>query len=189
MNMSKNEIYDSDDDTSVSGCFTWVVIFLIAIFIVAVGCGLVSSYKAYQPTENEYTVRASNFSPEEYFDMVSRYEAEEQEYTEPFYDEQWAADGGEFYGEFVLSAYCAGCCCNGEWEGMTATGAKPVPGVTVAVDPDVIPLGSVITVNGAEYIAQDVGGAVKGNKIDILMGSHEEAKRFGVKSGIVFVKE
>lgn len=37
----------------------------------------------------------------------------------------------------------------------------------MAVDPDVIPLGSRIMIDGHEYIAEDVGGAVKGNVIDI----------------------
>ena len=42
----------------------------------------------------------------------------------------------------------------------------------IAVDPKVIPLGSKVWVEGyGEAIAGDTGGAIKGNRIDILLGS------------------
>ena len=42
----------------------------------------------------------------------------------------------------------------------------------MAVDPKVIPLGSKVWVEGyGEAIAGDTGGAIKGNRIDILLGS------------------
>lgn len=54
----------------------------------------------------------------------------------------------------------------------------------IAVDPSVIPLGSVVHVktdNGESFeaTAQDTGGAIVGNKIDILVGDHDEAMRLG----------
>lgn len=45
----------------------------------------------------------------------------------------------------------------------------------------VISLGSTVEVLGKKYIAHDTGGAIKGNKIDILMATHEEALAFGVQ--------
>ena len=85
-------------------------------------------------------------------------------------------------GEFKLTAYCTCEKCCGEWaDGVTYTGTQATAGRTVAVDPDVIPLGSTVHINGAEYIAEDIGGAIKGNRIDVLCASHEAALQFGVQ--------
>lgn len=62
----------------------------------------------------------------------------------------------------------------------TSTGAKPTVGRTIAVDPRVIPYGSRVVINGHTYIAEDCGGAIKGNVIDIFVGSTEEAYQKGV---------
>lgn len=62
----------------------------------------------------------------------------------------------------------------------TSTGARPTVGRTIAVDPRVIPYGSRVIINGHTYIAEDCGGAIKGNKIDIFVGSESEAYRKGV---------
>ena len=57
-------------------------------------------------------------------------------------------------GTFRITHYCTGSCCNGQWAGVTATGASPNPGVTIAVDPRVIPLGSRVYIEGyGEFIA------------------------------------
>ncbi|WP_369901786.1 SH3 domain-containing protein [Bacillus manliponensis] len=53
----------------------------------------------------------------------------------------------------------------------------------IAVDPNVIPLGSKVWVEGyGEAIAGDTGGAIKGNRIDVLLGSSEAAKQWGRKT-------
>lgn len=62
----------------------------------------------------------------------------------------------------------------------TATGATPRVGRTIAVDPNVIPYGSRVIINGHTYIAEDCGGAIKGNKIDIFVSSESEAYQKGV---------
>lgn len=71
----------------------------------------------------------------------------------------------------------------------TATGTVPGVHRTIAVDPSVIPLGSsvMIIVPGAPaysgvYIAEDTGGVVHGNIIDIFVGSQDEAVDFGRQS-------
>lgn len=88
----------------------------------------------------------------------------------------------EHLGEFKLTAYCTCPVCCGQWaDGITASGSKAVPGQTIAVDPDVIPMGSTVYINGNEYIAEDIGGAIKGNRIDILFPSHQEALEFGIQ--------
>ncbi len=88
----------------------------------------------------------------------------------------------ENLGKFKLTAYCTCEKCCGKWaDGITATGAKATPGRTIAVDPKVIPLGSKVFINGFEYTAEDTGGAIKGNRIDILFPTHQEALNFGVQ--------
>lgn len=84
-------------------------------------------------------------------------------------------------GEYKLTAYCPCSKCCGKSDGITATGVKAKSGRTVAVDPKVIPLGSEIIIDDVCYIAEDVGGAVKGNVIDIFFDTHEEALQFGVQ--------
>ena len=51
----------------------------------------------------------------------------------------------------------------------------------IATDPNIIPLGSLVEINGQRFIADDIGGAIKGHRIDILMESKSEALEFGVK--------
>lgn len=88
----------------------------------------------------------------------------------------------EQLGEFKLTAYCTCSACCGQWsDGVTATGTRATPGRTIAVDPDVIPLGSKVYINGFEYTAEDTGGAIKGKRIDVLFPTHQEALNFGVQ--------
>lgn len=69
--------------------------------------------------------------------------------------------------------------CGGSRSGRTACGLKAGNGV-VAVDPRVIPLGTKLYVEGYGYcVAGDVGGAIKGNRIDLGFDSYREAVRFG----------
>ena len=89
-----------------------------------------------------------------------------------------------------LTAYCKEnyphICNNGD-SNVTATGTVPTVGRTIAVDPSVIPYGSEVIINGHTYIAEDCGGAIKGNKVDILFETHQEALQFGVQYAEVFV--
>lgn len=83
-----------------------------------------------------------------------------------------------------LTAYCGEnyyhICNNGDATN-TATMTTPTPGRTIAVDPTVIPYGSEVVINGHTYIAEDCGGAVKGNRIDVLFATHQEALEFGIQ--------
>ena len=92
-------------------------------------------------------------------------------------------------GKFKITHYCDCVLCCGQWSGLglTASGAKLQEGVTIAVDPDVIPYGTEVIINGHSYIAQDCGGGVKNNHIDIYVGSHEEALQKGTYTVEVFI--
>lgn len=99
----------------------------------------------------------------------------------------------ESIGEFTLSAYCSCVDCCGKNDGITATGAKVKQGVTVAVDPNVIPYGTTIIINGNEYIAQDtlakhIISKYDGRIIDVYFDSHSEALKFGIQTAEVYVK-
>ena len=94
---------------------------------------------------------------------------------------------------FTATAYCS-CvkCCNknpsDKWYGVTATG-KVAQWGTVAVDRRIIKLGSKLKIEGfpnTTFRAEDVGGAIKGNHIDIWFPSHKEALNFGVKKMAVY---
>ena len=89
-----------------------------------------------------------------------------------------------------LTAYCKEnyphICNNGD-SSSTATGTVPTVGRTVAVDPSVIPYGSEVIINGHTYIAEDCGGAIKDNRIDILLETHQDALEFGVQYAEVYV--
>lgn len=89
-----------------------------------------------------------------------------------------------------LTAYCKENyphICNNGSSNSTATGTVPTVGRTIAIDPSVIPYGSQVIIGGHTYIAEDCGGAIKGNRIDILFATHKEALRFGVQYEEVFV--
>lgn len=102
----------------------------------------------------------------------------------------------ESMGLFKVTAYCP-CrkCCGKEpgdpWYGITATGTKATEGRTIAVDPKVIGYGSVVYFEGVDgletgYVAEDCGGAIKGNEIDLYFDSHEDALEWGVRELEVF---
>ena len=76
---------------------------------------------------------------------------------------------------------------DGGGAGITASGMVAQYGV-VAVDPDVIPLGTRLYIPGyGEAIAADTGGAIIGNKIDLCMESYSEAMQFGRRDVTVYV--
>lgn len=83
-------------------------------------------------------------------------------------------------GEFRIYHYCPCEKCNGKWAGRhTASGTVPTASRTIAVDPDVIPLGSEVLINGSVYIAEDTGTGISGKKIDLFVDSHSRALELG----------
>lgn len=93
-------------------------------------------------------------------------------------------------GNFIITHYCPCSICCGPWrDGITSTGATAVTNRTIAVDPTVIPYGSKVVINGQVYVAEDCGGAIKNNHIDIYVGSHAEAETKGVYETEVYLLE
>ena len=92
-------------------------------------------------------------------------------------------------GSFRLSFYCT-CekCCGAYATGLTKSGTTVTEGRTIAVDPKVIPLGSRVYIDGyGVFIAEDVGSAIKENKIDIAVGNHEQALKLGIDEATIYL--
>ncbi len=66
--------------------------------------------------------------------------------------------------------------------GRTRSGTLTQEG-TMAADPRVLPLGTVVQVNAGKYsgvyTVHDTGGAIKGNRVDVWLPTNKEARRFG----------
>jgi 3D (Asp-Asp-Asp) domain-containing protein len=95
----------------------------------------------------------------------------------------------------------------GAYEGGTGTcktkmGTTPIQGKTIAVDPRVIPLGSEVYVFCKDYpevngwhVAEDIGGAIKGNKIDVYFDdihtprsvANKTIAQFGVRDVTLYI--
>ena len=104
------------------------------------------------------------------------------------------ANGNYSYlGEFTLTGYCPCAICCGKWSNpsnpITSSGVTAVAGRTIAADTSRYPFGTKLMINGQIYTVEDVGGAIKGNHIDIFFNSHEEALAFGKQySSVYFVQ-
>ncbi|WP_311771758.1 ubiquitin-like domain-containing protein [Cohnella lubricantis] len=89
----------------------------------------------------------------------------------------------------TLTAYTAGPESTGKDKGdpgygITASGTKVSEGRTISVDPDVIPLGWWVYIEGIGFRrAEDTGSAIKGKKIDVYYDSLSYANKFGKKRG------
>ena len=79
---------------------------------------------------------------------------------------------------FLVTAYC---------KGITTTAGVPVQSGVAAADPELLPVGSVVEVEGVPprytgiYTVMDTGPAVQGRQLDIYMWSCNEALQFGRK--------
>ena len=121
-------------------------------------------------------------------------EVEEVSTTEVYYEPTTAAatseappaevDGMTYLGTYSLTAYCACANCCGKSDGITASGTQATAGRTVACNS--LPMGTVISINGHQYVVEDTGG-MGGNVIDIFFDNHEEALNFGRQSADVYL--
>lgn len=80
-------------------------------------------------------------------------------------------------GQFTITYYWPGEDIYGS---LTSTGVIAQEGKTIAVDPSIIPYGSTVLIDGKEYLVQDCGGAIKGNKIDIF-SEYPKQERYQVE--------
>lgn len=86
------------------------------------------------------------------------------------------------------TAYTAGVGCGSTTATGTTVRRDPNGYSTVAVDPRVIPLGTRLYIEGYGLaIAEDTGGAIIGNKIDVYFGSYQEATNWGRRQVNVYI--
>ena len=97
-------------------------------------------------------------------------------------------------GEFKLTAYCPCDVCCGKWANNRpggivygAIGEELKEGYSIAVDPNVIAYRTEVVIDGRTYKAQDCGGGIKGNEIDVYFEDHNDALEFGVQYKEVFI--
>lgn len=151
---------------------------LIAVFLCLTASVAVSEEEHNLPTEEE----SVEFSPV--------YEAVEEP-AEPNYS--------LIIENSTITHYCICKKCCGKDEshpayGITASGREAEPYVSIAVDPLLIELGSIVYLDFGdgellECRADDTGSAIAGSKIDLCVTSHEEALQLGVKTATVYVQE
>lgn len=94
-----------------------------------------------------------------------------------------------YLGNFRISYYTCSPAENGGGN-LTSRGHKltDVVGTCIAVDPKVIPYGTKVYIDGVGYrTAMDCGGAIKGNKIDVLVRSKKDIPSCGVHYSDVYV--
>lgn len=93
--------------------------------------------------------------------------------------------------EYEITGYCKCVKCCGKWTNYpTKSGIWPEEGITMAVDPKVIPLGREVYIEGVGIrTAQDTGSAIKGRRIDLYFKHHEDALRWGRQRRKVITQE
>jgi 3D (Asp-Asp-Asp) domain-containing protein len=91
--------------------------------------------------------------------------------------------------EIIATAYCPCMKCCGKTDGITATGIKAKENRTIAADPNILPYGTEILCSMGEFVVEDCGGAIKGNRVDFFFDTHEEALKFGRQEFTIWVKE
>lgn len=86
---------------------------------------------------------------------------------------------------FNTSAYCSCSKCCGKQTGITSSGKKASSWYTLAAG-SAYPIGTIIYIpyfkdkpNGGWFVVQDRGGAIKNSKLDVYMGTHNQALQFG----------
>lgn len=104
-----------------------------------------------------------------------------------------------YIGTFSVTAYCSCSKCCGEWANnrpagkvLTASGKEAKAGRTIAVAPHIIPYGTKVIINGAEYVAEDrIGQQIinkyNGKCIDIYFNDHSKALKFGRRQTDIYI--
>ena len=159
---------------------TWVTYICILLMISLLGnTWLFKSIYQLEAMDKE-DAKAYQLLSNQYENLENKYEILRDEYNELYESSKWIS-----LGEFKITHYgsdCIGCI------GRTATGTIPTLNKTIATDWDIIPPGTEVMINGIIYTVEDKGGAIKGNKIDIYVGTESLADDLGVYYTEVYIR-
>ena len=157
------------------------IILLVVLFAVMVDSAKIAEERNTLTKENKQITQQLEMEEKQHDRELGRMQA----YIDTLKGGKWL-----YMGKFTTTGYCKCPKCCGKWSDCpTFTGTTPTAGRTIAVDPSVIPLGSTVLINGIEYVAEDTGSAIKGNKIDIYFQTHQQAVEYAKKYGKdVFIK-
>lgn len=122
--------------------------------------------------EQQLSLKEQQLSLEKQQDKLKKEEKEQEAKKQEEVKKGWTH-------EFHVTAYCGCYSCSEGCGTQTSTGVTAEAGRTIAVDPDVVPYGSKVQINGHTYVAEDCGGAINGYEIDIYMDEHSSTDRFG----------
>lgn len=122
--------------------------------------------------EQQLSLKEQQLSLKEQQDKLKKEEKEQEAKKQEEVKKGWTH-------EFHVTAYCGCYSCSEGYGTQTSTGVTAEAGRTIAVDPDVVPYGSKVQINGHTYVAEDCGGAINGYEIDIYMDEHSSTDCFG----------
>ena len=153
----------------------------LVVFLVTIGL-MLSRVKDLESSYDEQS-KQMQLLKDEYNSLSNELSAEKSERTkyQRLYDEvsvrneqlEAELENWRNLGQFTITYYWPG---EDRYGALNSTGIQATEGMTVAVDPAIIPYGSKIKIDGKVYIAQDCGGAIKGNKIDVFVESPKMQK-------------
>lgn len=168
----------------LSSLLTWTVALIVAVLLLLTGCS-----KPQTPEDKPSPAPLETIKVESVIE-VQPLPAVQEESLEDKLQQANRIDG------CTITYYCCELrphIC-GTGNGITASGAPVEAGVSCAVDPSLIPLGSTVWVDYGdgephEYIAQDVGGWVNGAHVDLAVETHDEALQMGRRTATVYWME
>lgn len=161
----------------------WAITMITAGIAIVLGFGTLAINLVSTSSKLEEQTAQMLLLKEEYNSIYSELNSEKEERMkyQRLYDEvsvrneqlEAELENWRNLGQFTITYYWPG---EDRYGALTSTGIQATEGVTVAVDPAIIPYGSKIKINGKVYIAQDCGGVIKGNKIDVFVESPKMQK-------------
>ena len=88
----------------------------------------------------------------------------------------------KYLGKFWITHYCpCSQCCGAGGGKITASGTRPTVGRTVGVNPNLIKYGTQLQIGKQRgYVAEDTGGGIGWNHLDVFCATHQEALNAGV---------
>lgn len=143
---------ENEDKSTLYFCFGLLAVLLIALLMLF----LLEKHKALAYWQEKADKQVETLKQLDSEISELNIQISELERTVEFY-ESWQS-----IGEFKITYYWPG---EDSYGTATSTGAVATEGRTVAVDPEIIPYGTEIMIDGHIYVAEDTGSALKGNKI------------------------